>query len=154
VSNIGVRGNRIHRFGHRSLSGADRHVKFAREFVDDRTIHGSAAFSGSINVGHTLVPVLQPACEPKRELTIAGAKEVTELLRTVLDMPSGTNQIDVGDSWLFDLRVCHASTLSPKLKEKKTIGRQRELPAEGRAADRGEGAAAPGGRNGHTLRAR
>ena len=115
--NIGVRGNRIHRFGHRSLSVADRHVKFAREFVDDTTIHGSAAFSGSINVGHTLVPVLQPACEPKRELTIAGVKEVTELPRTVLDMPSGTNQIDVGDSWLFDLRACHASTPSPKLRK-------------------------------------
>jgi hypothetical protein len=119
VWHIGVRENRIHRFVHRSLSVADRHVKFAREFLDDRTIPGSAAFSGSINVGHTLVPVLQPACEPKRELTTAGAKEVTELPRTVLDMPSGTIQIDVGDSWLFDLRACHASTSSPKLKEKE-----------------------------------
>jgi hypothetical protein len=45
-----------------------------------------------------MVPVLQPACEPKREVTTAGAKEVTELPRTVLDMPSGTIQIDVGDS--------------------------------------------------------
>ena len=90
-----------------------------------------------------LVPVLQPACEPKREVTTAGAKEVTKLLRTVLDMPSGTIQIVVRDSWLLDLRACHANTSSPKSKKKKN-GRQGKLPAEECAAVWGKGAAARG----------
>jgi hypothetical protein len=96
-----------------------------------------------------LVPVLQPACEPKREVTTAGAKEVTELLRPVLDVPSGTIQIDVGDSWLSDLRAHHASTSSPK---KETAGNVSCRPKD--VLPIGGGASSTGDRNGHALWAR
>jgi hypothetical protein len=51
--------------------------------------------------------LLQPASESDCERVLAAAKEVTKLLRPVVDMPAGTVQIVFSDALLFDLCKCH-----------------------------------------------
>src|SRR4030095_6703247 len=79
-------------------------------------IHPSASNRGSGRRDRAELSLLQPASESDCELILAGAKEVTKLLRPVIDMPAGTVQIVFSDALLFELCKCHASTSSADLR--------------------------------------
>ena len=107
-----------------------------------------AVHCGSGRRDRSELPLLQPASESDCELVLAAAKEVTKLLRPVVDMPAGTVQVAFSDALLVELCKCHASTISLAAVTGRSSlasgwgkrnSRQPELPAEERAAVRGRG---------------